>query len=59
MNLIKAQPVAQTLTEHDKAAQKKKKLVEAIQSEQTPKEKKREEKFKDKRELAIEKALKD
>jgi hypothetical protein len=33
LNLIKAQPVAQTLTEHDKAAQKKKKLVEAIQSE--------------------------
>lgn len=30
MNLVKAQAVTQTLTEHDKAAQKKKKLVEAI-----------------------------
>jgi len=30
MNLVKAQAVTQTLTEHEKAAQKKKKLVEAI-----------------------------
>lgn len=64
----KGTPVQAVLTEHEKAAQKKRKLEEALNTEANATlqesgdeavERKRDAKRKDKRELAIEKALMD